>query len=767
MKFFKKKDSSTVADKTAPTPVRKHNIADFIVDNCKPIAVGVVILVIICLCMAPFVKINYDLTQYLPDFAPSKIAIDKMDETFGYPGTGRLMLKDVSLYEAKDYKDKIEKVDGVDQVIWCDMTTSIYEASDFINYDDIEDYYKDNCAVMDVTFDEGDSSKLTHQAIDDIEDIIGDKGYIVGMSPTNKFTEENVEKEMAMILSIGVGMIFIILLLTTTSYFEPVLFLTVIGAAIFINKGTNLMLGTISYITNNISAVIQLATSMDYSIFLLSAYERERENGLPKVPALKAGLMTTIRSVLSSSLTTFFGFLVLVLMKFKMGFDMGIVMSKSIICSLLMVIFFMPALLLMWSDLIDKTRHKPLLPKFDVFAKVVNKLSPLVLAALIVLAVPMYFAQSMNNFMYGPDATGVGEKTAIYHETEEIDNLFGRSNLLVAIFPNEGNVKEKQLVDELKDKDYIKQVMGMTAYLPEGAYEGLLPSSLTEMFHKDGYTRLLIYMKTKPESKAAYEYYDEVQQIIQGYYGEDNTFIAGNTPTTEDMENILKKDYTMVNNLAMISIFIVVAIAFKSVIIPIGAMIPIMAAIYLNMSFPYLVGTELIFIAYAVVSCIQLGSTIDYAILTIENYRQIRQTEPDKNKAVEKMLEISFPSMLTSGGILIVCGYIVYFISTSPAICEVGHLVGRGAVFSVIFVTTLMPTVLKIMDRYIVTDHRDRRQERKEKLKSVVAKGRNNAAAADNGDNNNDTNVNDTDANNEAPVSGMNLAENGAEDTKA
>ena len=717
--------------------------------------------------MAPFVKINYDLTQYLPDFAPSKIAIDKMDETFGYPGTGRLMLKDVSLYEAKDYKDKIEKVDGVDQVVWCDMTTSIYEASDFINYDDIEDYYKDNCAVMDVTFDEGDSSKLTHQAIDDIEDIIGDKGYIVGMSPTNKFTEENVEKEMAMILSIGVGMIFIILLLTTTSYFEPVLFLTVIGAAIFINKGTNLMLGTISYITNNISAVIQLATSMDYSIFLLSAYERERENGLPKVPALKAGLMTTIRTVLSSSLTTFFGFLVLVLMKFKMGFDLGIVMSKSIICSLLMVIFFMPALLLMWSDLIDKTRHKPLLPKFDVFAKVVNKLSPLVLAALIVLAVPMYFAQSMNNFMYGPDATGVGEKTAIYHETEEIDDLFGRSNLLVAIFPNEGNVKEKQLVDELKDKDYIKQVMGMTAYLPEGAYEGLLPSSLTEMFHKDGYTRLLIYMKTKPESKAAYEYYDEVQQIIEGYYGEDNTYIAGNTPTTEDMENILKKDYTMVNNLAMISIFIVVAIAFKSVIIPIGAMIPIMAAIYLNMSFPYLVGTELIFIAYAVVSCIQLGSTIDYAILTIENYRQIRQTETDKNKAVEKMLEISFPSMLTSGGILIVCGYIVYFISTSPAICEVGHLVGRGAVFSVIFVTTLMPTVLKIMDRYIVTDHRDRRQERKEKLKSVAMKGRNNGAAADNGSNNNDTNVNDTDANNEAPVSNVSLSENGAEDTKA
>ncbi len=735
MSLFKKKKNTedTAAENGAAAqaePKKKKNIADFIVDNCKPIASGVVVLVIISLCMAPFVKVNYDLTQYLPDFAPSKIAIDKMEETFGYPGTGRLMLKDVTLYEAKQYKDEIAKVDGVDQIIWCDMTTSITQASDFINQDDIEDYYKDNCAVMDITFTEGDSSTLTHQAIDDIETIIGDRGYIVGMSPTNKFTEENVEKEMNMILTIAVVMIFIILLLTTTSYFEPVLFLTVIGAAIFINKGTNLALGTISYITNNISAVIQLATSMDYSIFLLSAYERERENGLPKVPALKAGLMTTIRTVLSSSLTTFFGFLVLVLMKFKMGFDLGIVMSKSIICSLLMVIFFMPALLLMWSDLIDRTRHKPLLPKFNIFAKVVNKLSPIVLIGVIVLAVPMYFAQSMNNFMYGPDATGTGEKTAIYHETQEINDKFGRSNMLVAIFPNEGNVKEKQLTDELEDKPYVKKVMGMTAYLPDGAYEDMLPSSITEMFHKEGYTRLLIYLKTKPESKAAYQYYDEVQQIIQSYYGADNTYIAGNTPTTEDMEDILKVDYTMVNNLAMISIFIVVAIAFKSIIIPIGAMIPIMAAIYLNMSFPYLTGSELIFIAYAVVSCIQLGSTIDYAILTIENYRLIRKTEPDKNKAAEQMIAMSFPSMLTSGGILIVCGYIVYFVSTSPAVCEVGHLVGRGAVFSVIFVTTLMPTILKIIDRYVCTDLKDRRSQRKAKVKELAAKRRGGSEAA-------------------------------------
>ena len=705
-------------EKTAGERRKGYTIADFIVDNNRKIFTLVAAAVIGSIFLSLFVGVNYDLTKYLPETAPSKIAIEKMRDTFGYPGTGRLMLKDVTLYEAKDIKDEIEMIDGVDQVIWADMTESIYTSSDFIRQEDIEEYYKDGCAVMDITFEEGDTSKVTHRAIDDIEELVGEKGCIVGMSPVNKFTEENVEKEMSLILTVSVAMIFVILLLTTTSYFEPVLFLTVIGAAIAINKGTNIILGEISYITNNISAVIQLATSMDYSIFLLQAFERERENGLEKTEALKAGLMTTIRTVLSSSLTTFFGFLVLVLMQFKIGIDMGIVMSKSILCSLLMVIFFMPALIIRWSDRIDRTRHRQLLPSFRKLSSVICKASPFILAAVMVLAVPMYTAQSMNDFRYGPDATGIGVKTDIYHQTQEIDERFGRSNLIVAIFPNEGTVKERELTEELEDKPYVKKVMGMTSYLPEGAYEDILPSSLTEMFHKDEFTRLLIYIKTKPESSAAYQYFGEIREIISGYYGAENTYLAGNTPTTEDMEKILKVDYRNINALAMISIFLVVAFSFKSAVIPIGAMIPIMAAIYLNMTFPYLAGKELIFIAYAVVSCIQLGSTIDYAILTIENYSHIRRYEEDKNAAAAEMIEMSLPSMITSGGILIVCGYIVYFLSTSPAICEVGHLVGRGAVFSVFFVTSLMPQVLKLIDRFIVTDPAQRKQERKERIRS-------------------------------------------------
>ena len=700
------------------TAEKKHGgVADFIVDHNKGIRNVVLVLIVLNLILFPFVEVNYDLTSYLPDSVPSKIAIDKMEDTFGYPGTGRLMLKDVTIYEAKQYKTEIEKIDGVDQVLWCDTLNPIYVSSTFIRYDDIDDYYKDGNAVMDITFVEGDTSKRTHRAIADIEKLCGEKGDLVGMSPTNKFTEEHVKAQMTMIMGIVVLLAFLILLATTTSYFEPVLFLSVIGAAIAINKGSNIILGKISFVTNNISDVLQLATSMDYSVFLLHAYERERENGLDKIPALKKGLSNTLNTVLSSSMTTFFGFAVLVLMKFKMGFDLGIVLSKGILCSLAMVILLMPSLLLSWSDRIDRTRHKPFLPKFEKTAVVLNRISPVLLIVSLLSAGMIYAAQGMNSFMYGSDATGAGPGTAIYEETEEVNQTFGRSNLLVAIFPQGSLNTEEALVEELKDKEYVKKVMGYTEYVPKGIPEKMLPSSITEQFHKDGYARLLIYIKTKPESPTAYKCTDEVTDIIRKYYP-DEAYVTGNTPTTRDMEEILIPDYKLTNSLAMLCIYTVVALAFKSLLMPLVAMIPIMMAIYLNMAFPYFSGSTLIFIAYAVVSCIQLGSTIDYAILSTDTYLQLRKSGSSKKEAAEQMTQNSLPSILTSGLILVICGYAIYFISSIPAISEVGHLVGRGAIFSVIFVCGLMPVLLKLIDRFITVPP----QMKLERRRAVVKK---------------------------------------------
>lgn len=226
-----------------------------------------------------FVNVNYDLTEYLPASAESRIGLDKMEEEFGYPGTARIMLKDVTLYEAKQYKDRLEAVDGVDQVLWCDSTVNIYSGEDFINQKDIEDYYKDGCAVMDVTFVEGDTAKSTSKAIDEMKQITGDKGYYVGMAVQNKSLTENVESEMSLILTVAIIMIFVVLCVTTTAWTQPILFLLVMGVAILLNRGTNIFIGTVSFLTNNVAMVLQLATSMDYSIFLLDSFTRGKGRG--------------------------------------------------------------------------------------------------------------------------------------------------------------------------------------------------------------------------------------------------------------------------------------------------------------------------------------------------------------------------------------------------------------------------------------------------------------------------------------------------------
>ncbi|MFC2582638.1 MAG: RND family transporter [Lachnoanaerobaculum saburreum] len=682
----------------------RKDFAGFIVDHNKGIRRVFLILLFISLLFTPFVNINYDLTKYLPANAPSKAAINKMEETFGYPGTARLMLKDVTIYEANAMKQQLEKIEGVDRILWLDTTENVYESNSFMKDDDVSDYYKDNKAVMDVTFVKGDSSKLTHKAIDKIEEIIGDKGYLVGSAPQNKFTEEEVSSQMNLILAIGVIFVFLVLLVTTSSWFEPVLFLSVIGTAIFINRGTNIFLNSISFITNNVSAVLQLAVSMDYSIFLLNAYKVEQKKETDKTVALKNALRTSIKTISASSLTTFVGFIVFVIMKFSMGFDLGIVLAKGIVCSIFSIVFFMPSLILSWMPIIEKTRHKEFLPEFDKTSKFVNKVSKGFFIFAMIILIPSYVAQGMTNFMYGNDAVGAGEGTLLYEHSEEINKVFGRSNLNVILVPANNNVTERALAEKLKSLDYVKSVTSLADTLPEGIPERIIPSDTASLLHKAGYARILVFTKTKGESKLAYKAANEIKQTVNEYYPNEN-YITGNTYATMDMENILKDDYNKVNNLSLLGVFLVVAFSFKSVLLAVLAMIPIEMAIFVNMSFSYIYGTKLAFIGYIVVSSIQLGATVDYAILSISNYRELRKRLNKKESAI-KMTKFSMHSIITSGTILVICGYVVSFISKLPAIGQLGHLIGRGAIVSMTFVIFLLPALLILFDGLLVWENK-------------------------------------------------------------
>lgn len=693
-------------------------LSGFIVRHNKGVQKLFILIVFVNLLLFPFVGINYDLTKYLPNSAPSKAAINKMEESFGYPGTGRVMLNDVTLYEAKVLKNRMEKVDGVDMVLWCDTTTDVYEGSDFIDFSKLDDYYKDNKAIMDITFKQGDTSKTTQKAIRELQKITGDKGYFVGLAPQSLATEESVNTQMNMILVIAFIFIFLILLLTTSSWFEPVLFLTAIGSAIFLNGGSNILLGKISFLSNNVMAVLQLAVSMDYAIFMLHAFMREQKTTSNREEALTKALDLSIKTILASSLTTFVGFIVLVLMKFKIGEDMGFVLSKGILCSLFTVIFLMPSLILNWSPQVEKFHHRSFLPSFKRTARVFVKISPVMIILSLIIALPAYVAQNKNTFLFGNDAVGAGKGTKIYDQQQEIDQTFGKSNLLVAIFPHTDDVKEKKLSDELKAREDIKKVQSIAAYLPDGVPESILPKSTTELFHKNGYTRFLIYTRTNSESEAAFQSTNAVTEIIKKYYPEDS-YVTGNTPSTMDMRDMLTKDYALVNNLAMVGIFLVVAFSFKTPILAIVALIPIEIAVFVNMAFPYIAGDSLLFMGYLIVSCIQQGATVDYAILTIDNYLGFRK-EMGKNEAAIATIEHSLPSIVTSGSILLVCGYAVYFISSVPAIAEMGHLIGRGAICSMVFVTTLLPGLLKLMDRFVVKS--DKPKEKKIKSFSLPKK---------------------------------------------
>lgn len=711
-------------DGIAKTIVRKRHFFEMIF----------IVLIFLSAINAPLVKVNYDLTEYLPATAESKVAIDLMEKEFGYPGTARIMIKDVSIYEAYMYKQRIENIDGVDMVTW--MTEDVYMTEDFIDLNAEKDYYRDRCAVMDVTFDKGDNDDLTKEAVGRIQDMLGERGRYAGPAVENKSLEETLDKEMQVIMTVAVILILIILCATTDSWFEPVLFLSVMGIAIILNMGSNIMLGTISFMSSSVAAVLQLATSMDYSVFLLHTYVRRNE-AKPgnKEKAMAGALKESAVSILSSAMTTFVGFMALLSMRFGLGRDVGLVLGKSIICSVATVLFLMPALLLRFGDLIEKTKHRTLMPKFKLASRAVFKVRYLVLALMIIVVVPAYVAQNMNSFTFGNSALGRSEGTKVYADTAEIEEKFGRSNLYLVIVPNETPIKERDLANELEDLYYVKSIKGIANVLPVGIPESIVPESIEKQLRTENYARMLMYTRTDTESELAFQTSDEIKSIVRKYYPE-NSYVVGNTPSTQDLKELMVPDYAVTNIISLIAVAVVVGIAFKSFLLPILVLIPITIATYINMTVPYLQGESFMFNGFIIVSCIQLGATVDYSILLTNNYMYNREHGMEKKQAALDALQRSILSILTSGTILTVAGYGIYFISSVSAISSLGHLIGRGGLISMCMVILAVPALLTVFDTLVfkekaITDKmnqkalerlRKRAAKRHEKRKELMAR---------------------------------------------
>ena len=657
-----------------------------------------VVLAVICAGLSTLVGVNYNFADYLPDDAPSTKALNIMEEEYSQPIPNmRVVIYDVTIPEALDYKEKIENAEGVKEVTWLDDSIDIYQPLELADQDTIDTWYKNSDALFSVTVSSNEDEKAA--AVEAIREIIGDNNAMSGTAVTDVLSPVHTSQEIQKIILIALPIIFVILLLTTTSWFEPVLFMVTIGVAIMLNRGTNLMFGEISFVTNAAGSVLQLAVSMDYSIFLLHRFAENRQDGKPVQEAMIAAVKQSMGSVLSSGLTTVTGFAALILMRFKIGPDMGYVMAKAIVFSLICVLCFLPALAISTYKLIDKTRHRPFYPAFSKFVKGVLKVRIPALTIAVLIAIPCFIAQGRNDFIYGSSRVYSTEETQMGRDLLAVEDEYGASNPLVIMVPKGDISKEAQLNDALKSNSDVISVISYVNTVGASIPENFVPEEALSQLYSEHYSRFVVTLDTEEIEDGWADKIDRVREICEEYYG-DEVLIAGDLASTEDLKDTITVDNTRVNILAILFVFVILVVNFKSITLPIILTLVIELSIWINLSVPYFQSTTLHYIGYLIISSVQLGATIDYAILLTGRYLEERKTKTRREAAAES-IRACVLSLFTSAIILTIAGFVLGAVSTNLVLSQLGTLVGRGAVISFILVLFALPALLMIFDRVI------------------------------------------------------------------
>ena len=670
----------------------------FILKHRKMIITVFVVLAVICAGLSTLVGVNYNFADYLPDDAPSTKALNIMEEEYSQPIPNmRVVIYDVTIPEALDYKEKIENAEGVKEVTWLDDSIDIYQPLELADQDTTDTWYKNSDALFSVTVSSNEDEKAA--AVEAIREIIGDNNAMSGTAVTDVLSPVHTSQEIQKIILIALPIIFVILLLTTTSWFEPVLFMVTIGVAIMLNRGTNLMFGEISFVTNAAGSVLQLAVSMDYSIFLLHRFAENRQDGKPVQEAMIAAVKQSMGSVLSSGLTTVTGFAALILMRFKIGPDMGYVMAKAIVFSLICVLCFLPALAISTYKLIDKTWHRPFYPAFSKFAKGVLKVRIPALTIAVLIAIPCFIAQGRNDFIYGSSRVYSTEETQMGRDLLAVEDEYGASNPLVIMVPKGDISKEAQLNDALKSDSDVISIISYVNTVGASIPENFVPEEALSQLYSEHYSRFVVTLDTEEIEDGWADKIDRVREICEEYYG-DEVLIAGDLASTEDLKDTITVDNTRVNILAILFVFVILVVNFKSITLPIILTLVIELSIWINLSVPYFQSTTLHYIGYLIISSVQLGATIDYAILLTGRYLEERKTKTRREAAAES-IRACVLSLFTSAIILTIAGFVLGAVSTNLVLSQLGTLVGRGAVISFILVLFALPALLMIFDRVI------------------------------------------------------------------
>lgn len=669
-------------------------LTEFITKHRKIITaffITIALFSVLCVLQVP---VNYSLTDYLPKDSQSTKALRIMDEEFSQPvPNARVMINNISLTEALEYKSSISRIDGVLQVQWLDDVLSLKEPIEIADQDLVDDYYKDGSALFFVTIKKG----FEVSATDAIYELIGADNSIAGEAVNTAVTRRLAFSEGIKAFAVLIPIVLVILLFTTQSWIEPLLFLTSIGISVLINMGTNIFLGEISFMTLAISPILQMAVSLDYAIFLLHSFSDYRSQTDDAKKAMQLAMKRAFPAIIASALTTLFGFFALVFMKFRIGSDLGINLVKGILLSFASVMVFLPALTLCCYQLIDRTKHRQILPKFTRIGNVFIKLRIPCLFLLAVLILPCFLAQGKSSFLYGfgslsPNSRGGSDEA-------KIEARFGKSTNLVLLVPKGYPAKEALLCDELAAIDHVKQVISYTTMADASIPEDYLDSDTVDQFYSKNYCRIILYTDTPEEGDEAFTTVRQIQEMAVSYYG-DAVYSCGQSANLLDMKNVIVADTVIVNLIAIGSIALVLFFTFRSLLLPVILLFTIESAIWINLAVPYFLGDSICYLGYLVINTVQLGATVDYAILFTDHYLKLR-TEHPRKRALLLTYQETFLSILISAATLSFAGFVVSYTSTNPIVSDLGMLLGRGTLLSMAMVVCILSQLLYLLDRAV------------------------------------------------------------------
>lgn len=638
------------------------------------------------------VEVNYELSPYLPKEAKSVKALNAVRTVL--PNL-QLYLPGVSLQEAWEEKAKLRALPGVTEVLWLDDLADIKDTPlEMLDPGLLKTYYQDGPLYY-MTLAEASQSGLVRQLRQDYP------GALLRGTAADNAQQINVTMgQIASIMYYLVPLCLIILILATRHWIEPLLFLLAIGLAILLNEGTNIIFGSISYITRACSAILQLAVSIDYAIFLLHRFSDCRDEGMEVAEAMKTAMRKASGTIFSSAMTTVFGFLALLLMDFSLGKDMGLVLAKGVLFSYASVMIFLPAIAVSSVKLIDKTRHRSFMPSFKKFGKAVVRFAG-PLAVILILSLPLtYLMQRQNTFLYGSEGMHSPD-SPLRVESRAIEERFGKDRMLLVMVPEGDRAREKQLSHALKQVPGILSVTSFVDTVSAEVPPQALPESISGNFYQDGYARFILLSNRPDESPAAFAQVEELRKAAESLYP-DKAHLLGESAINFDLMTYITGDNFQVLLAGVLSIGLILLLNFKNLTIPLILLVIIEGSIWLNMASPFILGSPMNYIGYQIVSSLQLGATVDYGILLSQRYLEGRETMQPR-EAAAWALEVATGSILPPAMILTLAGYTLgILVKENGVISEMGYIIGRGAVMSGIMVLLVLPKVLIWCDKLIM-----------------------------------------------------------------